>query len=118
MKIKVTVVVAVVALAVAATVAYVMTRPDPVHSAGVPADPMAEKLGISANPNSDDPEKAAEREMAMLQSGEASRRIDGEIAKAEALIKKYGSDTDEHQMLARRIAMLKQLREKFAEGTK
>ena len=86
------------------------------RGAGAPpkAAALADKLDIPAQAQTDDPGKLAERELAMLESGEAQKDVDREIEKAEALVKKYASDTDEHKMLSRRIVMLKKLRQKMS----
>ncbi|MBI5529800.1 MAG: hypothetical protein HY897_26040 [Deltaproteobacteria bacterium] len=84
------------------------TEPAPAKAAG-----MAASLGIPATAAEEDPEKAEQRELEMLQTGEAARSVEREIDKAEALLQKHQSGSDQHRMLSRRLAMLKRLKEKM-----
>ncbi|MBI5528258.1 MAG: hypothetical protein HY897_18145 [Deltaproteobacteria bacterium] len=91
-----------------------------VPSSRLPGEPvqakaagLAKGLGIHDAGDGRDFEKSAEQELEMLRSGEAVKDIEREIEKAETLAKKYASDTEEHKMLSRRIAMLKRLKEKI-----
>lgn len=87
------------------------SEPPPVKAAG-----MAASLGISADQEADpDRENDEQHELEMLKSGEAAKRIEREIEKAEALLAKHEPGSDQHRMLSRRLAMLKRLKEKMKQ---
>lgn len=102
-----------VAVGVVVVGAYVATQNGTKSTSSTPGAEVVERLGLSDEGKGKIAVPSDDAELAALQSGEAARNVDFEIAKAEKLLAKYEPGSGEHDLLSRRVLMLKKLKEKL-----